>query len=78
MFAAEKEPVLFADYTGGADYDAAVHYILHKFLERNKNPKREIFYQVTCATDTENVNTVFQATKDIILKHNLTTSGFME
>ena len=34
--------------------------------------------QVTCATDTDNVNTVFQATKEIILKHNLAASGFVD
>jgi hypothetical protein len=76
-FKAEKEPVLFADYTGGCNYDAAITYIVNRFLSINKNPSKEIFWRVTCATDTNNVHTVFQAAKEIILKQNLMTSGFM-
>lgn len=77
-FAAEKEPMLFADYTGGCDYDAAVKYVVGKFLAKNKNPKKEIFWRVTCATDTDNVATVFGSAKEIILKENLMQSGLLD
>lgn len=97
-FASDKEPILFADYTGGCNYEAALRYIVNKFLSRlNRSdsgsassgnyagrraggvgrPKKDVFWQVTCATDSSNVNTVFHAAKGIILKHNLITSGFM-
>lgn len=93
-FTAEKEPVLFADYTGGCNYDAALKYIVAKFLQRadgsgsavyasaqtkrrQASPKKEVFWQVTCATDPANVDLVFNAAKEIILKHNLATSGFV-
>lgn len=92
-FAADKEPVLFADYTGGCNYDAALRYIVSKFLQRAGHEgsgvypsakrraggpaKKEVFWQVTCATDSANVDTVFQSAKEIILKNNLTASGFM-
>lgn len=43
----------------------------------NQNPAREIYYHVTCATDTENVNFVFNSCKDVILRSNLQESGFV-
>jgi len=57
-------------------YDAATKYILDLFLSRNKQSK-EIYSHITCATDTKNVEVVFNACKDIILKGNLHGSGFM-
>lgn len=59
-----------------ACYDAAVKYLRDQFLSKNKANK-EIYVHVTCATDTENVQIVFDACKDIILKSNLHGSGFM-
>lgn len=67
--------------TPGADfqkcYDAAVDYFLQLFLRRNHNPNREVYWHVTCATDTDNVRVVFAACKHIILSNHLTASGFM-
>lgn len=37
-----------------------------------------IYHHVTCATDTKNVEVVFNACKDIILRGNLKDSGFMD
>ena len=66
------------DYNGKAfDYDDGVGYFLHKFLEKNQQKNKDIYTHVTCATDTENVKVVFNASKDIILKFNLEASGFM-
>jgi len=59
-----------------ACYDAACRYLHDLFLARNKQPK-EIYSHITCATDTKNVEVVFNACKDIILKSNLHGSGFM-
>jgi GTPase SAR1 family protein len=59
-------------------YDAAVTYLKDCFLARNKQQAtKEIYTHVTCATDTKNVEVVFNACKDIILKSNLHGSGFM-
>jgi GTPase SAR1 family protein len=61
-----------------ACYDAAVNYLKEAFLARNKQQAtKEIYTHVTCATDTKNVEVVFNACKDIILKSNLHGSGFM-
>lgn len=43
----------------------------------NQNPEREVYHHVTCATDTENVNFVFNSCKDVILRSNLKDSGFV-
>ena len=57
-------------------YNEAVNYFRGKFLALNK---REAMYDhVTCATDTANVQVVFNACKEIILKGNLAASGFMD
>jgi hypothetical protein len=69
----------FSDYTGDPQsYDKGVEYFVKKFLARNKNPERQIYNHVTCATDTSNVRVVFDACKDIILRQNLASSGFMD
>lgn len=52
-------------------------WIVNKFMERKQNPEKEVYHHITCATDTKNVETVFNACKDIILKANLRGSGFM-
>jgi GTPase SAR1 family protein len=61
-----------------ACYDAATSYLREQFISRSKNQARkEIYTHITCATDTENISVVFNACKDIILKANLNSSGFM-
>lgn len=72
------EPDLFGDYTGGLNYEAGVEYMTKKFLDRNDMPdKRRIFCKPTCATDTTNVKTIFEACKQVILDMNISGSGFM-
>ena len=66
------------DYDGPPnDYAAGVDYFLRYFLKQNRDPDRKVFHHVTCATDTKNIEVVFNACKDIILKANLEASGFM-
>ena len=73
-----KDTPAFTDFPGGlGDYDLGIEYFLGKFLEANKNADRTIYHHATCATDTGNVSTVFNACKDIILRSNLKDSGFM-
>jgi len=69
----------FTDYSGpDNDYAAGVAYFVDKFLKKNKNQERQIYHHVTCATDTKNVRVVMDACKDIILRENLKSSGFMD
>lgn len=63
---------------GEPDYAKATEWVVAEFMTRKKNPEKEVYHHITCATDTENVGTVFNACKDIILKGNLKGSGFLE
>lgn len=67
----------FMDYEGGLDYDNGKKYFDEKFCAVNMQENKEIYSHACCATDTENVSRVFNASKDIILKGNLSNSGFM-
>lgn len=56
-------------------YNNGVKYFLDMFLERNKTPDRQVYNHVTCATDSKNVEVVFNACKDIILRGNMEAAG---
>ena len=59
--------------------EAAQKHTLEKFLKvRRDAEKRQVYHHITCATDTKNVQVVFNACKDIILRSNLLESGFMQ
>jgi len=70
----------FADDYKGEDnnYDEGIQFFLNQFLKRNMQNNKEVFWHVTCAIDTNNVRVVFNACREIIMKKNLTGSGFME
>ena len=53
-------------------------YLTDQFLQKNTNEAKEVFWHITCATDTSNVKAVFNDCKRIILNKNLQGSGFME
>jgi len=78
----------FDDFTGpyaqdpGVDFAealAAAHaYMTQLFVSRKRDTSREVYTHITEATDTRNVHVVFNACKDIILRRNLVSSGFMD
>jgi len=63
--------VCFKNYTGGCDYEAALQFIQKEFKDKNTDEGRQIYCEVTCATDTDNIRRVFEAVKNIILKTNI-------
>ena len=69
----------FKDFPGklGASdyYDQGVKYFLDKFMVKNQNKDRQVYNHVTCATDSKNVEVVFNACKDIILRGNMEAAG---
>ena len=68
----------FADYSGTPfSYEEGIQYFLNKIVSVNRNPEKDIFHHVTCATDTSNIQFVFNACKEIILKQNLEENGFV-
>lgn len=56
----------FPDYNGSFDYKTAYSFIEKKFLEKNKNNKRVIFPHPTTATNTQNIENVFNAIRNIL------------
>ncbi|XP_015740525.1 guanine nucleotide-binding protein G(i) subunit alpha [Coturnix japonica] len=74
----KKSPltICFPEYTGSNTYEEAAAYIQCQFedLNRRKDTK-EIYTHFTCATDTKNVQFVFDAVTDVIIKNNLKECG---
>lgn len=61
---------------GASTYDEAASYIQSKFEDLNKRKDtKEIYTHFTCATDTKNVQFVFDAVTDVIIKNNLKDCG---
>ncbi|XP_076358647.1 guanine nucleotide-binding protein G(i) subunit alpha-like isoform X1 [Tachypleus tridentatus] len=68
--------ICFPEYTGSDTYEEAAAYIQMKFenLNRKKDTK-DIYTHFTCATDTSNVQFVFDAVTNVIIKNNLKDCG---
>ncbi|XP_029013429.1 guanine nucleotide-binding protein G(i) subunit alpha isoform X2 [Betta splendens] len=68
--------ICYPEYTGGQSNEEAASYIQCQFenLNRQKD-KKEIYSHFTCATDTKNVQFVFDAVTDVIIKNNLKDIG---
>lgn len=58
-------------------YDRGIKYFLDMFLAENKNPDRQVYSHATCATDSKNVEVVFNSCKDIIMRKNMEAMGMM-
>lgn len=66
----------FSSQQGANNYDEAAEYIRSKFEDLNKKKEtKEIYPHFTCATDTKNVQFVFDAVTDVIIKNNLKDCG---
>merc|ERR1712137_1458437 len=61
-------------------YDSVCDYLIDKYKSAGRstgNSKREIYTKVTSATDSDQVKVVMSSCKDIILKSNLSSNGFI-
>ena len=61
--------------SGSNSYDDAAAYIQGQFEGKSRSPNKEIYCHLTCATDTGNVQVVFEAVTDIIIANNLRGCG---
>ena len=62
--------------SGANTYEEAAAYIQLQFENLNKKKDtKEIYTHFTCATDTDNVQFVFDAVTDVIIKNNLKDCG---
>lgn len=63
-------------FPGSNTYEEAAAYIQCQFEDLNKRKDtKEIYTHFTCATDTKNVQFVFDAVTDVIIKNNLKDCG---
>ena len=65
----------FPEYPGGNSYEEASAYIQARFEALNKNLNKEIYSHLTCATDTSNIQFVFESVTDVIIKEQLKDVG---
>lgn len=70
--------VYFEDYTDDPkDFEKSSQHIKDTFESRNKSELKAIYSHITCATDTTNVDRVFCATKDIVIRSSLRKGGLL-
>ncbi|XP_027571523.2 guanine nucleotide-binding protein G(i) subunit alpha [Chiroxiphia lanceolata] len=68
--------ICYPEYPGSQTYEEAAAYIQSQFEELNRRrDTKEIYTHFTCATDTRNVQFVFDAVTDVIIKNNLKECG---
>jgi len=65
----------FSKYKSGKNRDKALKFIKDEYTKCNDNSGREIYIRETCATDTENIETVFNAVQDIFLNNAVREAG---
>uniref|UniRef100_A0A673X2T0 Guanine nucleotide binding protein (G protein), alpha activating activity polypeptide O, a n=1 Tax=Salmo trutta TaxID=8032 RepID=A0A673X2T0_SALTR len=73
----KKSPlsICFPEYTGTGTFMEAVGHIQSQYESRNKSLQKEVYAHVTCATDTNNIQFVFDAVTDVIIANNLRGCG---
>lgn len=67
--------VCFPEYTGSQDYQEAAAYIVQQYEVINDSSNQPTYSHLTCATDTSNVQFVFDSAVDVIVASNLSKSG---
>lgn len=74
-----KNFLLFKYIFKGPDYDvdSGALFAQHKFQAQNKHPGKVIYPHFTTATDTSNVQVVFQVVMDTIVRENLKTATLL-
>lgn len=60
---------------GPNTYVEGISFITSQFKSKNKSPNKEVYSHVTCATDTNNMQFVFDAASDVIITDSLRRSG---
>ena len=59
------------------DYEETTDYIIDVFLDKNRTDKI-IHPHLTCATDKNNVNLVFDSVKETVMKKSLEAAGLTQ
>lgn len=67
----------FPDFTGNNTVQECSGYLVDLFASKDQNADKDVYTHITCATDTNNVFSVFNAVKDIIIKRGLMRAGLV-
>ena len=68
--------VFFPHYTGNVkSVEETSEFIKHEFESLNLNPEKDVYTHYTCATDTDNVRSVFYVVTDVLIKEMLLFCG---
>uniref|UniRef100_A0A914XCM7 Uncharacterized protein n=1 Tax=Plectus sambesii TaxID=2011161 RepID=A0A914XCM7_9BILA len=70
----------FPDYKGKNSYESAADYIEAKFLklfDEKEGSGKQIYSHLTNATDTKNIDRVFESCMDVVFKLSMEKVGFM-
>ena len=67
--------IAFPEYKGAQEFSECAAYIQKQFENMNKSSTKEIYTQMTCATDTTNIQFVFEAITDVVITNNLRNTG---
>eukprot|EP00808_Paulinella_micropora_P000314 g46228.t1 len=65
------------EYDGPQEYEACGNYIKEQFESRRKDKSKPVYSHFTCATDTKLMKTIFNATKNIIIRKSLEDGGLL-
>lgn len=65
----------FPEYKGGKNYKPGIKFLEQLFLKAGQEREGEVYVHVTQATDTTNVEVVWQAVKSILLRDALDALG---
>ena len=60
---------------GPDSYLKGIEYIRQEYEKKNKPGNKEVYSHVTCATDTGNIQFVFDAVTEVIVYQNIATCG---
>lgn len=67
----------FKNYLGSREFEPCQQFIQLQFENKSENPSKDIFSHVTCATDRDNVDRVFNDVQHVVVSSNLHTGGLV-
>merc|ERR1712129_253767 len=65
------------DEFDGANYEDAMTFIKKKYMERNQNTQKQIYTHFTCATDRDNVLSLFNDVQQVVIQTSLRVGGLI-
>lgn len=69
--------ILFFDPAGENTVSEGLDYIVDRFKAAKNRRNKDFYIHYTCATDTKNIEFVFECVNDVIMKQNLRSVGLL-